>query len=191
MVPSGRAVELFQEEIVVQAYSNCEEAELFLNGESQGRVSFESVKEDGIFKWLVPFERGELVVKGYQDGRMVAQDTLESAGGPTQLHLRSSTRKLKADSYDMTFVELQLLDEAGRPIRHQEEEITFEYEGSGQLLAVDNGWEQNVSPHYQNQVSTHQGRALAIIQAGFEKGKGTLIAKSGRLQSKPLQLTFE
>ncbi|MEM9983709.1 MAG: glycoside hydrolase family 2 TIM barrel-domain containing protein [Bacteroidota bacterium] len=180
-----------QEEIIVQAYSNCDEAELFLNGKSQGRVRFESVKEDGIFKWLLPFEQGELMVKGYRQGKLVAQDTLSSAGSLAQITLHASRPILNADRYDLTFVELQLVDEAGQPIRHQEEQITFKYEGPGQLLAVDNGWERNVSPHYQAQVPTHQGRALAIIQADSEKGMGTLTASGGSVQSQALQLKFE
>ena len=164
------------EPIVVQAYTNCDEAELFLNGTSRGRQSLTDFTEDNVMKWLVPYENGELVLKGFRDGAEVAQTTLSTTGQPAKLALSADKAELRADRYDLTHVALELRDAAGKPVRDLPQTVRFELSGPGELLAIDNGWERNVEHHYKSTVTTHNGRALAIVRAGAQPGALRLTA---------------
>ncbi|WP_109830514.1 sugar-binding domain-containing protein [Reichenbachiella versicolor] len=154
------------QEIVVQVYTNCEEAELFLNGKSLGKKSrTEVIETDNILKWLVPFSKGELIVKGYNNGKVVDEYKLASNSAPAKIELTTDRNSIKNNGYDMSYVYAQFYDENGNLINDLSTKIEFEVSGAGKLIAVDNGWEMNIEPHYQNSVATHKGRAAAIIKA--------------------------
>jgi len=180
-----------EEAIVVQAYTNCEEAELFLNGKSLGRLSRADFAEDNILKWLVPYAKGALVLKGFQDGVEVSQTRLSSTGAPAAIVLTSDKSSLKADQYDLAHVSVEVRDSEGNIIRDLADKVTFSLSGPGELLAVDNGWERNVEDHYQNSVTTHNGRALAIVRAGDAPGELLVTATLDGLSSSPLVVLVE
>ncbi len=86
------------ESIPVYSFTNCEEAELFLNGKSLGKrvkgVDKTPIKVDfakwegGDFmtkyrlRWDVPYTPGELKVVGYIDGKKTAEKVVNTAGQP-------------------------------------------------------------------------------------------------------------
>ena len=53
------------QEIDVRCYSNCEEVELFLNGESLGR---KPMAKNSDLRWRVKYAPGTLLAKGYKNG---------------------------------------------------------------------------------------------------------------------------
>ncbi|WP_010134261.1 glycoside hydrolase family 2 TIM barrel-domain containing protein [Ochrovirga pacifica] len=180
-----------QEPIVVQAYTNCEEAELFLNGKSLGKQQLSSVVDtDHILKWLVPYTKGELKVVGYNNGKIVDEYMLATTGKVSKIKLSVDKTTLLANAYDVAHVSIQLYDADGNAIRNKEQEVRFEVEGNAELVAVDNGWEMNVAPHNTNKVITHKGRALAIVKSTKEKGRVTICAKVGAITSAPIILNI-
>jgi len=174
------------EPIVVQAYTNCEEAELFLNGSSLGRLTRADFADDNILKWLVPYAEGKLVVKGFRNGEEVSVTPLNTTGKPASVILSSDKTSLKADRYDLAHVSVEVRDANGNVLRDLAEKITFDVTGAGTLLAVDNGWERNVANHYQRSVDTHNGRALAVIRAGATTGEVRITARVDGLDSEAL-----
>ncbi|MEM9525303.1 MAG: sugar-binding domain-containing protein, partial [Bacteroidota bacterium] len=179
------------EAIVVQAYTNCPEAELFLNGRSLGKLALADFPEDNILKWLVPYESGELVLKGYREGQEITEFRRQTSGPLAKIVVSPDKTTLRADQYDLAHLAVALYDEKGGRILNMDEEISFSVEGAGQLLAVDNGWEQNVSPHNQNRVLTHNGRALAIIRSGATPGETIVTASIGEVESEPVVIQQE
>ncbi len=99
------------EEIQVWAYTNCAEAELFLNGVSQGR---QSIEEYGHGCWTVPYTPGEIRAIGYLDGKEVAEDQRQTTGAPVSLHLRLEDGDLRADGQDMAILTCWCEDAEGR-----------------------------------------------------------------------------
>jgi len=173
------------EPIVVQAYTNCETAELFLNGESLGQQDLTDEPEDNVLKWLVPYTAGELTLKGYRDGVEVASYAVHSTGPLATVKLRADKTTLD-DRDDLAHVSVELYDAAGYRIRDLAEKVTFKVSGAGELLAVDNGWERNVEHHYQDHVTTHEGRALAIVRGGEQAGEIRVTATIGGVESEEL-----
>lgn len=180
------------EDIVVQTYTNCEEAELFLNGESMGKQALADFSEDdNIIKWLVPYQKGELKVVGYQNGNIMDTYILASTGKAAKIELISNKTKLKADRYDLAHLSLKVFDEAGIEMKDLDAEVKFKLDGNADLLAVDNGWEMNVASHYSNEVRTHNGRALAIVRSSDKKGSVKISASIGGIISNAITIDIK
>ncbi len=176
------------ESIVVQSYTNCEEAELFLNGTSLGKQKRSDFVEDNIIKWLVPYEAGTLKVVGYNNGEQADEYVLNTPGKLSKIGIRSNKKKVKADDYDVAVITIELLDNDGALITDAEETITFSIEGEAKNLGVDNGWEKNVSSHKDNTVTTHLGKAVIFVQSTKKKGDVVIKASNNKGVFKSLVL---
>ncbi|QVY66267.1 sugar-binding domain-containing protein [Polaribacter sp. Q13] len=180
------------EKIVVQTYTNCEEAELFLNGKSLGKQALADVSEnDNILKWLVPHQKGELKVIGYNNGKVADEYILASTGKLTRIELESDKTTLNADSYDVAHIVVKLFDKAGKELKDLNTEVVFDVTGNADLIAVDNGSEMNVAPHNTNKVITHNGKALAIIRSTNKRGTATITASIQDIESNKIQIAIQ
>jgi hypothetical protein len=167
------------EPIVVQVYTNCDHAELFLNGKSLGKQALADFADDHVIKWLVSYQNGKLLVKGFDQDKVVQEYALETTGPLAKVELISDKDQIKADRYDVARVEARLLDAMGREIKDKETVVTFQVSGQAELLAIDNGSENNVQSHYQSSVQTHNGRALALIRSGDATGTCAVTVSAG------------
>lgn len=180
------------EAIVVQTYTNCEEAELFLNGISLGKQKLVDVtKTDNILKWLVPYKSGELKVVGYNNGEKVDEYLLNTTDKVSKIEIESTKTTLNADGYDVAIITAKLVDEKGNLIVDKDQEIEFIVDGEVKNLGVDNGWEMNVQPHKATKVVTHNGKAIILIQSTKKKGNSKVSAKSDKIESEILEIVSE
>jgi len=70
------------EKIRVVCYTNCEEAELLLNGKKVGeRKPYDKVT--GIIFWDIPFTSGKLEVLAYDKGVQKSNSIIETVGTPS------------------------------------------------------------------------------------------------------------
>ena len=172
--------------MVVESYTNCDEAELFLNDRSLGRKRLADF-DDRIIKWSLPFEPGELKIIGTKNGAEVS-DTITTHSEPTEIRLTVDKPALKADGYDVAHVIAQLVDAKGNPVTTEDREITFETGDGLKLLGVDNGWDKNVQDFQSNKIITHKGRALLILQSKTSPSSTELKAGSSGLKGTALQI---
>ncbi|MEM6963875.1 MAG: sugar-binding domain-containing protein [Bacteroidota bacterium] len=177
--------------IIIQTYTNCEEAELFLNGKSLGKQKLTDFMDDHIIKWKIPYEAGTLQVVGYNDGQKVSSDELRTPMDFSKITLAANKTSLAADGYDAVVVTAKLQDANGTINIDEEKEITFEVEGAGKNIGIDNGWENNVQSHFSNSIITHHGKAMVIVQSTGEKGKVKVVAKADGKVSLPLEILVE
>ncbi|MEM8524106.1 MAG: sugar-binding domain-containing protein [Bacteroidota bacterium] len=175
--------------IIAEILSNCEEVELFLNDKSLGKKRLADFP-DHIYKWAVPFTVGELLAKGIKNGKTVETKVI-TAGEPTQLKIEVDQEQLRANNYDITHVVVQLLDAANNPVMHANREITFDISGVLKLLGVDNGAATNVQTYQTNSLITSEGRALLIVQAGLEKGRGVIGIDGEGLKGERVEINVE
>ncbi|HZI31715.1 MAG TPA: glycoside hydrolase family 2 TIM barrel-domain containing protein, partial [Candidatus Binatia bacterium] len=82
------------QEIDVWAYSNCEEVELFLNGVSQGR---KTMPKNSHLEWKVKYAPGVLLARGYNGGKEILTEKIETTGAPAAVNLVPNHATLKAD----------------------------------------------------------------------------------------------
>jgi beta-galactosidase len=123
-------------EIEVRALSNCEEVELFLNGQSLGRKTME---RNSHLAWMVKYAPGTLSAKGYNGGKAIAETKVETTGAPAAVQLRPDRSTLNADGEDVSVFTVSATDAQGRVVPVAANSIHFELSGPGKILGVGNG----------------------------------------------------
>ena len=124
------------ENIEVRLHSNCETAELFLNGKSLGEQTMEL---NGHLTWQVPYEPGELMVRGiWRDGSERTQ-SIHTTGKPYAVKLEANRTELAPDRNEVALVTVKVVDAEGRVVPDAEDLIEFELTGPGKIIGVGNG----------------------------------------------------
>jgi beta-galactosidase len=122
--------------INVWTYSNCDEVELFLNGQTAGR---QKMKKNSHLEWSVKYAPGTLLARGYKQGREILATRVETTGEPAAVHLTPHRPAIKADGEDVSVITVQVNDAQGRFVPTASNEITFELSGPGRIIGVGNG----------------------------------------------------
>jgi beta-galactosidase len=183
------------ESIPVFVYTDGDEAELFLNGESLGRRSkmdpnlvltsqsmarsFEySVNEDDQenpyfeivdayrLRWMdVSYEPGELKAVAYKDGAVIGEAKVLTAGEPSALHLTADRGNLKADGMDLCYITISMVDASGNICPLAMDMLEFTVDGAARLMGVANG---NQMGHDSFTDETHPlfyGKSVAVLRS--------------------------
>ena len=172
----------------VYCYTDYDEAELFVNGKSQGRIRKSPAERLDRYRlrWNnVIYEPGELKVVAYgQNGQPAATKTIRTAGKPARLQLEAWTQAeapqqngstfLRADGDDLAFVTVSLTDKNGTLIPDATDQLRFEVEGTGQFRAVCNGDATSLEVFTQPTMKLFAGQLVVVVQAAPEKGNLTL-----------------
>lgn len=125
------------QEIRVEAQSNCNQVELFLNGTSLGKQVMQSHSK---LVWQVKYAPGTLSAQGFDDdGHLVAETKVETTGPPTQLRLTPDRGTINADGNDVAVFTVAALDAQGRVVPLAQNKIDFAIDGAGQIIGVGNG----------------------------------------------------
>jgi beta-galactosidase len=170
-------------EISVWAYSNCEEVELFLNGQSLGR---KPMTKNSHLEWPVKYAPGTLLARGFKGGKEILTTKIETTGQPAAVQLAPDRATLAADGADVAVITVQVADAQGRMVPAAGNTITFEITGPGKIIGVGNGdpsshepdqfiaTEKTPSPVWQR--SLFNGLAQVIVQTTKEPGDIKLTA---------------
>ncbi|MBR4960598.1 MAG: DUF4982 domain-containing protein [Clostridia bacterium] len=144
----------------VMAVTNCEEAELRLNGVSLGRKPAGPC--DPAF-WEVPFTPGTLEGIGYRNGQPAGEICrVCTAGTPKKIVLEPHKTTIAADGRDAVCINCHLTDENGIPHPTADDLIRFTVEG-GVLLGVGNGDPNSHESDRQSCRRLFTGRAQLIV----------------------------
>ncbi|HYW72699.1 MAG TPA: glycoside hydrolase family 2 TIM barrel-domain containing protein [Pyrinomonadaceae bacterium] len=171
----------------VEVYSNCEEVELFLNGQSLGKQP--RPKDDSPRNWKVGFLPGKLKAVATNGGKVAATFELQTAGQPAQLALMVDKNTIANNWDDVAFVNVSVVDQNGIVVPDAINLITFKTEGAGFVAAVDSSDSNSHEPYQANQRQAHQGICLALVKANADRGKITLTASSPNLKSASVEIT--
>jgi beta-galactosidase len=184
--------------IDVWVYSNCGEVELFLNGVSQGR---KPMQRNSHLEWKVKYAPGTLIARGYNDGREILADQVQTTGSPVAIHLSPDRPTINADGEDVSVVSVSVLDAQGRAVPDASNNMHFTLKGLGKIIGVGNGdpssHEPDVfispAPFQTNsldwQRSLFNGLAQILVQSSSEPGEIYLTATSDGLSPFTLKLT--
>ena len=119
-------------EILVTVYTNCDELELFLNGESKGK---QKIEKYGHGEWNVKYVPGKLSVIGYIDGKKVAEDFRETAGKPVKLRL-SQMNDFTPNGTDIVLFTCECLDKDGHVVPHASEYVSFYCSDNAKIIGT-------------------------------------------------------
>lgn len=127
------------ENVNVWAYTNCEEAELILNGKSFGRVKVEKYRH---VEWDVPYEKGKVEVIGYNGGVVAARDGHVTSGKAAKLMLKLDN-KVTGSGHDVAILTCYCVDEAGNEVPDAAPFVDFRANRFGRVI----GTGSDVSDH--------------------------------------------
>jgi beta-galactosidase len=163
-------------EETVEAYSNCEEVELLLNGKSLGGKTRNA--DDAPRIWKVAWAPGTLKAIGKNHGTPVAEHQLHTAGKAAKIMLVIDRDQLIPVWDDVSFVTAIIIDNSGVPIPDASYPVSFKITGPGIIAAVDNGDNSSVEPFQSSVRRAYQGRCYAMIKAHAARGKITVSAST-------------
>jgi len=132
IVPHWNFSGLENREIPVTVYTNCDELELFLNGESLGRKAIEPY---GHGEWNVVYIPGTLEVKGYRSGEFVASHSRTTTGKPVRLRLTQDI-PCANNGRDIALFTCQCLDAHGNEVPDAAEFVRFSVEEPAKILGT-------------------------------------------------------
>jgi len=154
-------------------FTNCESAELFLNGCSLG-VKSRADAPDRVLWWDVPYAPGTLTVNGLNGGSAICTSALKTAGPPQKLLARADAATLAADGVDLVHITVTIADAAGVPVYDADHEITWTVDGPARLLGLESG---DHTSHENYQTPTRKafhGALLGYVQATETPGPVTV-----------------
>ena len=147
----------------VEAYSNCEEVELFLNGKSLGAQPLHADASPRV--WKVGFTPGSLRAVARNGGRVVASDELRTAGPPARIELVASATRLVPNWDSVAEVRATVVDAAGIPVPRADHRIVFSLAGPAAVVAVDNGDNDSPEPFQASERHAYHGTCAAFVRA--------------------------
>jgi beta-galactosidase len=124
------------QELLVQALSNCEQVEAFLNGQSLGKQKMEP---NDRLSWKVKYVPGTLSAKGYIGDKVVAETKVETTGAASAVQLTRDRARIAADGTDLSIVTVAVTDAQQRIVPVAGNKITFSLSGPGKIIGVGNG----------------------------------------------------
>ena len=146
------------ETLKVYAFTNQPEAELFLNGKSLGKQVLKR-EDDCCAVWDVPFEAGELVVKAGE-----AEDCLVTAGESAALMMIAKRDPEAAEGEEVVMVQISVLDGEGNRCAAGHEEVHVQVAGQAELLGLENGKPDDLTPYRASYRSAYDGELTAYVR---------------------------
>jgi beta-galactosidase len=169
------------------AANHCDSVELLVNGRSQGVVK--SPLNGYIFAFpQIKFESGKISAIAKANGRVVAQEEMDTAGPAKAVKLTPhvSPGGLQADGSDVAFFDVEVVDAQARRCPTDEARVDFKLEGpaiwrggynSGKINSVNNLW-----------LDTECGINRVAIRSTLLPGIITLTASRAGLEPAKIQV---
>jgi beta-galactosidase len=154
--------------IPVWVYSNLEEVELFVNGQSAGS---QKVPHLGHVEWKVKYEPGSIEARGSKGGAVVLTEKRETTGPAVSIRLTADRPQIDADGEDVAVLKVEALDKEGRPVPTAGNLIGFRVAGEGKLIGVGNGDPNCQESDKEPKRSLFNGLAQVIVQATRRPGE--------------------
>ncbi|QLH84550.1 glycoside hydrolase family 2 TIM barrel-domain containing protein [Halosimplex pelagicum] len=159
-----------QDFVNVYTYTNAEEVELYQNDEYLGTQHADDYGPRPI-EWYVPYESGTLRAVAKEDGEVVDEHELETAGEPAAVDLSADRETLAADGRDLVYVEATVVDDEGVRVPRADHEVDFAVSGAGEIAGVDNGDLDSDEPWVGDARSAYHGTCIAVVRADREGGR--------------------
>ncbi len=176
------------DEVRVVAVTNCEEAELFLNGVSLGKKEADVCAQP---EWYVPFVPGEISVKAYSEAKCVAETRHVTTGAPAKVKIVPVNREIKDDGHDTAILNVCVTDSEGRIVPNATNHIHFEIVGDGILSGVGNGNPNSHESDVLPERDLFAGWCQLLVRSTLGASRIKVIASSDGLESTELEMNIQ
>lgn len=175
------------EEILVRAYTNCEETELFLNGRSLG---VKKVERFGHADWIVKYEKGTVEAVGRNGGKEIVRDIVRTSGHAAALKLKQDNTLYSANGQDLLLFTCYCVDENGITVPDAEPFVKFDINRFGKIVGTGSDITDHVSPMLQDR-KMRAGLCSVAVKAGSEPGCLKLYASAENLKNAVISVELE
>ncbi|MGP4113696.1 DUF4982 domain-containing protein [Streptomyces sp. 4N509B] len=156
--------------VEVEVYSDAPEVELFVNGTLVGRRPAGAAhRHRAVFD--VPYEPGHLEAVAVRSGEAAERFSLRSATADRRLVVAPDRTELRADDTELSFVDIDVVDEHGTHATDAETELEIEIDGPGHLQGFGSAAPHTEESYLDRRHRSFQGHALAVIRP---TGPGTI-----------------
>ncbi len=164
-------------ETPVMVFSSGDEAELFLNGKSQGvrrKGEGDTYKQHGVtvfknghrFVWEdVEYEPGELKVVVKKNGKPWAEATRATTGATVEIKGEADRRKIKGDGHDLSYISVATHDATGNVVPTDCRKVEFSISGPAELVGFCNGDPTDQRSMQDPKQVFFNGRIVAVVRA--------------------------
>jgi beta-galactosidase len=179
--------------IRVNCFTNCTEAELFLNGQSLGKKTLADARNRIMF-WNTVYHPGELMVKGYRNGQQVTQYTLNTTGKATALKAKvykepqDKGAPIIPDSNCLQQIEVSITDDKEQKVYSAENAVTVSVTGAATLKGIENSDANDVSDYRAATRKAKHGALIVYVQPATNDKKYEVRLESPGMA--PVVLTF-
>ena len=163
----------------VYVYTSWPEAELFVNGVSQGRRSklspsapCEGLQDEALegryrLMWNdVVYQKGELRVVAYDaEGNVAASESVRTAGKPYALHLECDRTSIARDGEDLAYVTVSVVDKDGNTVPTDTREVFASVSGAGEFRAIANGDPCSLEMFHHPHMHLFAGKLTVIVRS--------------------------
>ncbi len=178
----------------VYCYTSYPSAELFVNGKSQGRKSFDKSSRLDRYRlrWNgVVYEPGELKVVAYDEkGNEMESQTIKTAGEPDHFELVADRNVISSAGHDLSFVTVTMKDKDGNTCPLADNLLTFKVTGSAMFRAACNGDATSLVTFNSKCMPLFNGQLVVIVE-GNDKGTATLTVSADGFPDAILNITVE
>ena len=191
-------------------YTSYPEAELFINGKSQGRqrkdrsVTIDATENEESFKnftrqkryrlmWMdTKYEPGEVKVVAYNDAGEVAEEkVIRTAGKPHHLELVADRTALTADGRDIAFVTVRVVDKDGNLIPNDARLLNFRVTGAATFRAAASGNPASLDAFHLPRHHAFSGQLVTLVQSSEQSGEAVLHVSAKGLPTATLRLQIK
>ena len=155
----------------VYLFSNCDEAELFVNGNSMGRIKIEKYLRA---EWKdVEFVPGEITAVGYKNGVETNRKTVKTTGTACELRAEVEHLSVDANKFVWGIIKLSAVDAEGNIVPTANNRVNLEMGENMILAGSGNG---NPIDHDNGKTASRAlfgGLAQVILRRDVSAGGGT------------------
>lgn len=165
--------------IKVWVYTNCDEAEITLNGKSLG---VQKIEKYGHGEWNVPYEKGEIKAIGRIGGQIVSEDIKETTGKAVKLRLTLDNRVEYANGRDLALLTCTCIDERGREVPDATPFIRFCTNKFGSIAGTGSDISDHIPPCCPDR-KMYAGRCSVAVRVGNDEGVLKVYAFAENIES--------
>jgi beta-galactosidase len=173
--------------LTVRVYTRGNSVTLLLNGKE---LETKTLTEKDFLKaeFTVPYTPGELQAVAHQDGVKIGSIAFTTAGKANRLILRPDRTKLKNTRDDLSYVMVQVVDEAGRLVPDAVIPVSFAVTGAAELSAVGNANPKDVASFRGPRRNTFHGECVLVVRPTGKQGSVEVRAEALGLEGASVKL---
>lgn len=170
----------------VVVYTNLDEVELFLNGESLGS---KVMGDEMQLVWKVPYESGVIKAVARGAGGEEAFSERRTASEPQTVKLTADRSALLADGQSVAHITIDIVDEFGIRVPSGDHRLKVAVQGAATLLGLENGDVYDLQNVKEDNRKAFRGKLMALVQSKRQAGDIAVTVSGAGLKSQTLQLS--